>query len=129
MALLALVAPVALVALIAQVAHVALVGHITSMLISYYMVHHGTPSCDQNKISLFLPLLSEPGKPGVRSLGPDVRPSLSQRPCVDLIDVTLADEDTNLILTDNDNRAILGNVAMQLTQSGGQLWRQLITKF
>ena len=35
--------------------------------------------------------LSDPGKPGVRSLGPDV----STTPCVDLTDVTLADEDTN----------------------------------
>ena len=53
--------------------------------------------------------LSDPGKPGVRSMGPDVRP----RPCADLTDVTLADEDTNSILTDNANRAIQGNVAMQ----------------
>ena len=29
--------------------------------------------------------------------------------CVDLTDVTLADEDTNSILTDNANRAIQGN--------------------
>ena len=64
--------------------------------------------------------LSDPGKPGVRSLGPDVTP----RGCVDLTDVTLADEDTNSILTDNANRAIQGNVAMQVTQSGGQLWKQ-----
>ena len=78
--------------------------------------------------------LSDPGKPGVRSLGPDVClsvcPSLRDL-CVDLTDVTLADEDTNSILTDNANRAIQGNVA---TQSGGQLWkqckwRQLMTKF
>ena len=32
----------------------------------------------------------------------------------DLTDVTLADEDTNSILADNDNRAIQGNVAMQV---------------
>ena len=36
--------------------------------------------------------------------------------------VTLADEDTNSILTDNANRAIQDNVAMQITQSGCQLW-------
>ena len=56
-------------------------------------------------------------------------------PCVDLTDVTLADEDTNSILTDNANRAIQGNVAMtnnanraiqgkvamQVTQPCGQL--------
>ena len=39
----------------------------------------------------------------------------------DLTDVTLADEDTNSILTDNANRAIQGNVAMQIIQSGCQL--------
>ena len=54
--------------------------------------------------------LSDPGKPGVRSLGPDVRHKLHTRRFVDLTDVTLADEDTNSILTDNANRAIQGNV-------------------
>ena len=34
--------------------------------------------------------------------------------------MTLADEDTNSILTDNANRAFQGNV----TQPGGQLWNQ-----
>ena len=48
-------------------------------------------------------------------------PSLSNRAFVDLTDVTLADEDTNLILTDNANRAIQGNVVTQVTQPGGQL--------
>ena len=38
----------------------------------------------------------------------------------DLTDVTLADEDTNSILTDNANRAIQSNVAMQVALSGGQ---------
>ena len=38
---------------------------------------------------------------------------LSLRPFADLTDVTLADEDTNSIPTDNANRAIQGNVAMQ----------------
>ena len=42
----------------------------------------------------------------------------------DLTDVTLADEDTNSILTDNANRAFQGNVAMRVTQPGGQLWNQ-----
>ena len=41
--------------------------------------------------------------------------------CADLTDVTLADGDTNSILTDNANRAFRGNVAMQVTQPGGQL--------
>ena len=43
-----------------------------------------------------------------------------------LTDLTLADEYyTNSILTDNANRAIQGNVAMQVTQvapCGGQIW-------
>ena len=34
--------------------------------------------------------------------------------CVNLTDVTQADEDTDSILTDNINRAIQGNVAMRL---------------
>ena len=45
-------------------------------------------------------------------MGPDVTNKLRDG-CVDLTDVTLADEDTNSILTDNANRAIQGNVAMQ----------------
>ena len=39
-----------------------------------------------------------------------------------LNDVTLGDEDTNSILTDKVNRTIQGNVAMQVTQPGGQPW-------
>ena len=35
---------------------------------------------------------------------------------LDLTDVTLADEDTNSILTDNAKRAIQGNEAMQVMQ-------------
>ena len=38
--------------------------------------------------------------------------------------MTLADEDTNSIQTDNANRAFQGNVAMRVTQAGGQLWNQ-----
>ena len=38
-----------------------------------------------------------------------VRHSLTKTPCADLTDVTLADEDTNSILTDNANMAIQGN--------------------
>ena len=57
--------------------------------------------------------LSDPSEPGVRSLGPDVRLSVTPRPFADLTAVTLADKDTNSILTDNANRAIQGNVAMQ----------------
>ena len=45
--------------------------------------------------------------------------------------MTLTDEDTNSILTDNTNRAIQGNAAMQVTQPGGQVfilskWRHLM---
>ena len=47
--------------------------------------------------------------------------SETEPPCVDLTDVTLADEDTKSILTDNANRAIQGNVAMQVAPSGGQI--------
>ena len=61
-----------------------------------------------------------PGIPGVRSMGPDICP----RCCVDLTDVTLADEDTKSISTDNAKRAINGNVAMHVRQPGGQLWNQ-----
>ena len=41
--------------------------------------------------------------------------------CADLTDVTLADEDTNSIQTDNVNMAIQGKVAMQVVPSGGQI--------
>ena len=51
-----------------------------------------------------------------------VRVSLTKRRLADLTDVTLADEDTNSILTENANRASQGNVTMQITQPGGQLW-------
>ena len=62
--------------------------------------------------------LSDPGKPGVRSLGPDVR----HTPFADLTDVTLADEDSNSIPTDDVNRAFLGNMAMQEAPPGVQNW-------
>ena len=47
-------------------------------------------------------LLSDPGVPGVRSMGHD----LSTRVFWDLTDVTLADEDSNSMPTDDVNRAI-----------------------
>ena len=37
-------------------------------------------------------------------------------------DVTLADEDPNSILNDSANRAIQGNVAIQVVPPGGQIW-------
>ena len=57
------------------------------------------------------------------NLGSDlwVRMSLRPRGFADLTDVTLADEDTNSILTDNANRAIQGNLVMQVTQPGGKI--------
>ena len=51
-------------------------------------------------------------------LGSDLWVSVFKRPFADLADATLADEDTNSILSDNANRAIQGNVAMQVTQPG-----------
>ena len=39
---------------------------------------------------------------------------LSEPPCANLTDVTLADEETNPILTDNANKAIQGNVALHV---------------
>ena len=67
-------------------------------------------------------------------MGLVVSNSLSERPCANLTDVTLADEDTNSILTENAKRAIQGNVAMHVTLPGGQLWNQckwchLVAKF
>ena len=47
-------------------------------------------------------------------------PSVRHRAFADLTDVTLADEDSNSIPTDDVNRAILGNVATQVAPSGGQ---------
>ena len=49
-------------------------------------------------------------------LGSELWVQMSTTPCCNLIDVTLADEDTNSILTDNANKAIQGNVAMQVMQ-------------
>ena len=63
-------------------------------------------------------------------MGPDVSESVSTRRCADLTDVTLADEDTNSIRT--DNRAIQGNVATQVKKNCtfGTGWLPLIqTKF
>ena len=56
------------------------------------------------------------------SLGSDlwVGISLTEGLCADLTDVTLADEYSNSIPTDDVNRAFLGNVAMQVAPSDGQ---------
>ena len=58
--------------------------------------------------------LSDPGIPGVQSMGPSVSNSLT---LVDLTDVTLVDEDTDSILADDANRAIQGNLEMQVRKS------------
>ena len=50
--------------------------------------------------------------------GPDVCLSVCTRGFADFTDVTLADEETN---TDDANRAIPGNMAMQSMTSGGQI--------
>ena len=55
------------------------------------------------------------------SLGSDLWVLMSvQDSFADLTDVTLADEDSNSIPTDDVNKAILGNVAMQVEPSGDQ---------
>ena len=56
-------------------------------------------------------------------MGPSICLSLT-RVFADLTDVTLADEDTNSILADNDNRAIQGNVAMQVAPPDVQILNQ-----
>ena len=50
--------------------------------------------------------------------------SVRQGCYLDLTEVTLADEDTNSILTDDVNQAILGNVAMQAAPHGGRMFNQ-----
>ena len=52
----------------------------------------------------------------------------------DITDMTLADEDTNSILADNDNKAIQGNVAMQAAPLDVQMlnqckWHHVVTTF
>ena len=63
----------------------------------------------------YILLLSDPGVPGVRSMGPDVCPSVSKLPFANITDLTLADQATYSIPTDNANRAIQTNVPKQVT--------------
>ena len=49
-------------------------------------------------------------------------PNVCKRRLANLTDVTLADQVTNSIQADTANMAIQGNVAMEVTQPGGQLW-------
>ena len=46
---------------------------------------------------------------------------MSPRPFADLTDMTLADEDTNSILTDNANRTFQGNVSTKFPSFGDNL--------
>ena len=66
--------------------------------------------------------LSDPGVPG--PIFVSGCPSLTKRPFVDLTDVTLADEDTKSILTDNANRAIQGKFSSEkkLSSDKSCLW-------
>ena len=57
----------------------------------------------------------------VRSMGPVVT-TYVQDLFEDLTDVTLVDEDTNSIPTNNTNRTIQDNVAMPVTNPGDQIW-------
>ena len=56
-------------------------------------------------------------------MGPGLSNKLTRR-CANLTDLTLADEDTNSILTGIANTAIQENLAMQVVRPGGQLWKQ-----
>ena len=58
--------------------------------------------------------LSDPGIPGPINMGLVVSISLSPTPFADLADVTLADEDNNSVLSDDVNRANIGNVEMEV---------------
>ena len=83
---------------------------------SYQSFKHLSTFYPQNFWKLVF--LSDPGVPGVRSMGPVVSNSL-QDLVVDLTDVTLVDEDTNSIPT-NNNRTIQDNVAMPVSNPGDQ---------
>ena len=54
-------------------------------------------------------------------MGLSLCPSVTPRGFADLTDVTLADEDSNSIPTDDVNKAILGNVATQVMPPGAKL--------
>jgi len=70
------------------------------------------------------PFLSDPGLPGVRSIDPNVCLSVSEGPFWNfklITDVTLTDQATNLIPTDNTN----GNPR----QCGNVFWLHLVDNF
>ena len=78
-------------------------------------------------VQLILLFLSDPGVPGPIFVSGCLSVCLSvrHRGCWDLTDVTLADEDTNSILTDNANRAIQGNVRKSYLVRKGILWEKV----
>ena len=63
--------------------------------------------------------LSDPGKPGIRSI--EWVPMSVRDLFWELADVTLADEYISPVLSDNVNRTIQGNVAVQVAPLGGQI--------
>ena len=69
---------------------------------------------DLKKKSFTFYRTQDPGVPRVQSIG---LISLIPTPCWDLTDVTLTDEDSKSILTDNANRAIQGNQAIHVINS------------
>ena len=79
------------------------------------------PFCDLVHVQIVVDLFAKLS--GVRSMGPSLSNWVRDL-WLHLTDVTLADEDTNSILTDNANRAIQGNVATQVT--AGHVWKASI---
>ena len=53
-------------------------------------------------------------------MGPDLSNWVTEPPFADLTDVTLGDADNNSISTDDVNREIIGDLAMQVAPPGGQ---------
>ena len=76
-----------------------------------------TASVDFIALSQAFYFLSDPGLPGVRSMGPGLCLSVTPTPFADLTDVTLAGKDTNSILAYHTNREIPGNLEMQMRKS------------
>ena len=71
-----------------------------------------------NVVARTVELLSDPGIPGVGSMGPSLCQSQT---LVNITDVSLVDEDANSILADDTNRAIPGNLEMQVAPPSDNL--------
>ena len=70
-------------------------------------IHSLSLKCQRGLMPGVSNCLSDPGVPGVRSMGPDsLTHSLTTRLCADLSDVTLAHEDSNSIPIDDVNGTI-----------------------